>query len=162
MTTILYPTRGGDTTHRNQDWAFALAKERRARLLLLYVSNVHFLDHMLTPVPIDRVWAELDELGEFLLTMAQDRADKVGVTAEKALRHGRFRDAIKSVIREENVATVVLGRPAQNTAITTAEYLQELAEELTAETNVEVYLIHEGQVVDHLQPESNTKDKNEN
>lgn len=161
MTTILYPTRGGDTTHRNQDWVFALAKERQARLLLLYVSNVHFLDHMLTPVPIDRVWAELDELGEFLLTMAQDRADKVGVTAEKTVRHGRFREALKEVIKVEGVSVVILGRPAQDTALTTPEYLQELAEELTAEIGVEVYLIHEGRVVDHLQPESNTKDMNE-
>ncbi|NIP28170.1 MAG: universal stress protein, partial [Phycisphaerae bacterium] len=145
MTTILYPTRGGDTTHRNQDWTFALAKKRQARLLLLYVSNVRFLDNMLTPVSIDSVWKELDELGEFLLTMAQDRAEKVGVTAEKTLRHGSFRNALKSVIQEENVSTVVLGRPAQDTAITTTEYLEEVAHFLIAETGVEVYLIHEGQ-----------------
>jgi len=156
MTTVLYPTRGGDNTHRNQDWAFSLAKERQARMLLLYVSNVHFLDHMLTPISIDRVWEELDELGEFLLTMAQDRAEDAGVTAEKAIRHGRFRDALKEVINEENVSTVVLGRPAQDTAITTTEYLQELAQQLTAESGVEVFLVHEGQVVNHFQPRSNS------
>jgi nucleotide-binding universal stress UspA family protein len=157
MTTILYPTRGGDSTHRNQDWAFSLAKEKNARLILLYVSNVRFLDTMLTPVPIERVWEELDELGEFLLTMAQDRADKVGVTAEKVLRHGGFRAALKEVIEEESVSTVVLGRPAQDTAITTTEYLEEVAQFLIAETGVEVYLIHEGQIVEHTQPGNNSK-----
>ena len=153
MTTILYPTRGGDNTHRNQDWAFSLATEQEARLLLLYVSNVRFLEHMLTPVSIDRVWEELDALGEFLLTMAQDRADRVGVTADKAIRHGGFREALKAVIEEEDVSVVVLGRPAQETAITTVDYIQNVAEYLTAETGVEVYLIHEGQVVEHLLPQ---------
>ena len=151
MVTILYPTRGGNVTHRNQDWTFALAKERQARLILLYVSNVHFLDHMLTPISIDRVWEEMDELGDFLLTMAQDRADQVGVSAEKIIRHGRFREAVKAVIEEEKVSVVVLGRPTQETAITTAEYIQEVGEYLAAETRVEVFVIHEGEVVTHLQ-----------
>jgi hypothetical protein len=121
---------------------------------LLYVSNVRFLEHMLTPVSIDRVWKELDALGEFLLTMAQDRADRVGVTADKAIRHGGFREALKAVIEEEDVSVVVLGRPAQETAITTVDYIQNVAEFLTAETGVEVYLIHEGQVVEHLLPQA--------
>lgn len=150
MVTILYPTRGGNVTHRNQDWVFALAKERQARLILLYVSNVHFLDYMPTPVSIDRVWEEMDELGDFLLTMAQDRADRVGVSAEKMIRHGRFRDAIKAVIQEKAVSTVILGRPTEDTAITTPELIQEVAEYLSAETNVEVYVIDEGQVLNHL------------
>ncbi len=150
MRTILYPTRGGDTTHRNQDWVFSQTKESAAKLILLYVSNVRFLDMLRTPVGIDRVWEELDSMGDFLLTMGQDRAEQVGVTAEKAIRHGRFREALKEVIKEENVTTVVLGRPAQGTAITTAEYIQDIAEYLTAETDVEVYLIHEGKVIDHF------------
>lgn len=151
MTTILYPTRGGDTTYLNQDWVFSLVKETQARLIFLYVSNVRFLDRMPTPIDIDRVWEELDEMGEFLLTMAQDRADKVGISADKAIRHGRFREALKEVIEEEDVSTVVLGRPAHGTAITTAEYIQEIAAYLTTETDVEVYLIHDGQVVEHIQ-----------
>jgi hypothetical protein len=86
--------------------------------------------------------------------MAQDRADKVGVTAEKALRHGSFRDALIEVINKENVSIVVLGRPAQYTAITTAVYIIGVAKKLTAETGVEVYLLHEGQVIEHIQPGS--------
>ncbi|MGD8806483.1 MAG: hypothetical protein PVH65_11560, partial [Chloroflexota bacterium] len=46
MATVLYPTRGGDSTHSNQDWACDLAKERNARLIFLYVSNVSFLDRL--------------------------------------------------------------------------------------------------------------------
>ena len=156
MATILYPTRGGDTTHRNQDWVFSFTKENNARLILLYVSNVRFLDTLTNTVGVERVREELDELGDFLLTMGQDRADKVGVTADKALRHGRFREALKDVIEQENVSTVVLGRPAQGTAITTAEYIQEIAEYLTAETDVEVYLMHEGKVIDHILPRKGT------
>lgn len=152
MTTILYPTRGGSAPYRNQDWVFALAQERKARLLLLYVSNVHFLDTMPSPVSIERVWEEVDELGEFLLTMAQERADKTGVTAEIAIRHGVFREAVKAVIKGEGVSVVVLGLPIPDTAVTTAASLQGVAEYLTAETGVEIFLIHEGKVVNHLLP----------
>lgn len=152
MTTILYPTRGGDTTHRNQDWVFSFAKEQKARLILLYVSNVRFLDKLPTTIDLDRVWEEIDEMGDFLLTMAQDRADKVEVTADKVIEHGGFREALKTVIEAEDVSAVILGRPATDNAHTTPEYLQMVAEFLTTETEVEVFLIHEGQVVEHILP----------
>jgi nucleotide-binding universal stress UspA family protein len=98
MATVLYPTRGGDRTHRNQDRAAALAKERNARLIFLYVSNVSFLDRLGGPVRVDILEDELDDLGEFLLAMAQERAEKSGVKTERVIRHGRFRPALADVI----------------------------------------------------------------
>jgi hypothetical protein len=72
MTTILRPTRGGEASYPNQDRAIKLAKERDADLLLLYVANVHFLDRLAGPVIVD-VETELEEMGEFLLALAQER-----------------------------------------------------------------------------------------
>ena len=154
MKTILYPTRGGDSTHDNQDWVFSLAKETDARLILLYVSDVRFLDNLPTTIAIDRVYEELDQMGDFLLTMAQVRAEKLGLNAEKIVKHGRFREALKETIEEEKVTTVILGRPTKGTGLTTPEYIQEIASFLTAETNVEVYLIHEGEMVEHILPDA--------
>ena len=63
MSTILYPTRGGDSTYLNQDWVFELTREEGASLLLLYVSNVRFLDLLAGPARLDLMEAELDEFG---------------------------------------------------------------------------------------------------
>ena len=154
MTAILYPTRGGDPTFLNQDWVINLALERASDLLLLYVSNVHFLDHLAGPVRVDLVEAELDELGEFLLTMAQERAEKAGQAAEIIIRQGLFREALLEVVEEYNATTVVLGYPTLDTAITTREYIHSLAEFLQKEKGIEVFVLDAGKVVEHHPPPS--------
>lgn len=148
MATILHPTRGGQSSYPNQDRAIALARERNAQLVLLYVSNVHFLDTLASPVPIDLVKAELDELGEFMLAMAQERAEKAGVTADTVLRQGMFTEALQEVIEEYEVETVILGSPADDTAVTTAEYMQELVRFLLAETSVAVIVLSGGEIIE--------------
>jgi nucleotide-binding universal stress UspA family protein len=151
MTAILYPTRGGDPTYSNQDWAISLALEREADLLLLYVSNVRFLDLLAGPVRVNLVEAELEELGEFLLTMAQERAEKAGQPAETFVRHGSFREALLEVAKEYNVSTVVLGYPTTDAAITTQEFINSVAKFLQSEIGVEVYVLETGDLVDHYQ-----------
>ncbi|MGW8319696.1 MAG: universal stress protein [Candidatus Promineifilaceae bacterium] len=158
MTAILYPTRAGDVTHRNQDRVIALAKERQAKLIFLYVSNVRFLDHIASPVPLDLVEEELDELGEFVLIMAQERAEKAGLAAEAVIRRGGFRDALKSVIGEYEVTTVVLGLPAEETAITTVDYIHDVADMLRDETGVEVLIIDQGEIVESFSDRGGSSD----
>lgn len=147
MATILYPTRGGDSTHRNQDRAVALAKERHAQLLFLYVSNISFLDRVAAPVDLDLVREELDELGEFLLAMAQERAAKNGIAAGAVVRHGTFQEVLLEVIEEYDVTTVLLGMPSQKTAITTQEYIDNLATRLRTATGVEVLILDQGTTI---------------
>ena len=155
MATILHPTRGGQSSYANQDKAIALARERNERLVLLYVSNVHFLDTLASPVPIDLVKAELDELGEFMLAMAQERAEKAGVMTDAAVRQGMFNQALIEVIEEFGVETVVLGSPADDTAVMTAESVQELVRFLLAQTSTEVIVLHDGEIVGEHSREGN-------
>lgn len=157
MATVLYPTRGGDSTHRNQDWACALAKERNARLIFLYVSNVSFLDRLGGTARVDILEEQLDDLGEFLMAMAQERAERSGVESDRVVRHGRFRPAISEVIEEYGVSTLVLGRPARDTANTTAEYISLVAQTMAAECNVEVFVVYEGEVVEQYPPGAPTE-----
>ena len=149
MSTILYPTRGGESTHLNQDWVFEFTREEGASLLLLYVSNVRFLDLLAGPARLDLMEAELDELGEFLLAMAQERAETAGVAAGTIVRRGSFRDALKEVLLEHQATTVVLGYPSQETAFTTHDFINTLAQFLQNEFAVEVYVIDEGEIVEH-------------
>ena len=152
MTTILYPTRGGESAYQNQDWAMSLAREREADLLLLFVTDVHFLDRIAAPVRLDLVEAEMEDLGAFLVAMAQERVEKAGLKAETAVRSGEFVSALEEIIQEKGISVVVLGRPTEDTGITTEGYVNDVARRLQASSNVEVYVIGEGRMVIHLLP----------
>ena len=158
MTTILYPTRSGASAYLNQDWAVELAKERGADLVLLYVSNVHFLNLITGPVNLDLVESEMEVLGEFLLAMAQERVEKIGFEAETVVRSGEFVSALEEVIEEKGVSVVVLGCPTDDTGITSEGYIVRVAEKLLADLNVEVFVVGEGRVVVHLPPTLKAED----
>jgi len=146
MTTILCPTRGGKESHPNQDFAINLAKERDADLLFMYVSNIQLISRSGPPIVVD-IAEELDELGDFLLSMAQERAEKSGVVAKVAVRRGIFSEVLREVIVENKVTTVVLGSSRKETGIVTYEHLQELSMELSQELGVEFIVVQDGEVV---------------
>jgi nucleotide-binding universal stress UspA family protein len=149
--TLLCPTRGGEASYPNQDQAIALAKERDAHLIFLYVSNVHFLDLTAAPKVFD-IEAELDEMGDFLLAMAQERAAKAGLEADAIVRRGEFRETLKEVIEEHQVTTVVLGAAGKETGVLTEEYIDALSEELCHETGTEFIVVHQGEIVKFCTP----------
>jgi nucleotide-binding universal stress UspA family protein len=148
MGTILCPTRGGEASHPNQDRAISLAKQRGERLIFLYVSDVRFLFKG-SGALLGSLETELDEMGEFLLLMAQERAEKQGVQAEREVRRGSFREAIADVIDDHQVTTVVFGTPGQEHRVTTEDYLEALADDLTEELGVEVMMTKDGELVRH-------------
>ena len=104
-------TRGGEASYRTQDKAIALAKDKKADLLFLYVIDLQFLDMTAAPIVVD-VEDEVHDMGEFLLLMAKERAAKQGVTAQTVCQKGRVRREITKAIRKYKVSLVVLGRPA--------------------------------------------------
>lgn len=143
---ILCPTRGGEGSYPNQDRAIAIAKERGVGVLFLYISNVEFLDLTASPVLVD-VEHEMDEMGEFMLAMAQERAEKVGVPASAIIKHGHFREALVEAIKEFQIDTVVLGSSAGGTGIVTVSYLEDLIDEISGKTGVEFIVVDQGKVV---------------
>lgn len=148
MATILYPTRGGDTAHRNQDRAIAIAQEMGASLLLLYVSNVRFLDRLAAPAKAHIVEAELEEFGEFMLAMVKERAEKAGVQAETVIRRGAFHQALRELIAEREITAAILGWPSHDTGSTTVEVISDVARMLAADFGLEVFVIHDGEIVE--------------
>jgi nucleotide-binding universal stress UspA family protein len=150
MAMILCPTRGGQASYPNQDRAIAIAKERSAGLLFLYVANVSFLDRFASPLLVD-VETELEEMGEFLLAMAQERAEKAGVKAQTEVRRGRFRYAIKDVIQLYEISSLVLGTAVGQTGVTTLDYVEEVSRWILKETGVEVIIVHQGEIIEHHQ-----------
>ena len=118
-----------------------MAKERGDELLFLFVVDTHFLDKTERAVRPGVVTAEMEKMGEFLLTMAQERAQKQGVAASYVLRHGDLRHELKAAAREEVVDLVVLGQPAGTGSAFASADLEAFAAEIEAETGVEARII---------------------
>ena len=148
MKTILYPTRGGQTSYPNQDAVIALAKEGNAKLIFLYVSNVKFLEKLGHVSHARVVEEELEDLGEFLLTMACERAENTGWKAEAVVRQGVFLEAVNEIIHEHQVDTFIIGAPGSTHAVTTTDFLQNLIREIKETNQIEVLVIQDGHLID--------------
>jgi nucleotide-binding universal stress UspA family protein len=148
---ILCPTRGGKDSYPNQDRAVALAKERGVELLFVYITNVEFLDLTAAPKLID-IEHEIDEMGEFMLAMAQERAEQAGVSASTLVKHGHFHEVLIEVIGEYKIGTVVLGSSAGETGVVTASYVQDLMDEIGGKTGVEFIVLDQGEIVKTYKP----------
>lgn len=146
MTTILCPTRGGPRSYANQDRAAALAKENDATLIFLYINDVTFLNQVASPILVD-MEAEMEEMGEFLLTMAQDRAAQLGVEAQTVVRRGVFSEVIGKVIRDFDVDILLLGSSGEEEGLTTPEFIRKVAQKLATKHNIEVMVLHKGEIL---------------
>ena len=134
MTTILCPTRGGEGSGPNQEAAVRIAAERNARLVFLYVSNVHFLDHSAGPIDLVVIENQLDEVGDFILTIAEEKAEAKGVETEGIVKRGEFRMALEEVIEDRpDTIAVVFGSAVKETSHTTPDYIEPLYEHLARE-----------------------------
>ena len=143
---ILCPTRGGKDSYPNQGRAIAIARERGVDVLFLYVTNVEFLGLTAAPKLID-IEEEMDEMGEFMLAMAQERAEKAGVNARILVKRGQFREVLIDVIEEHQIDTIVLGSSAGGTGMVTGEYVHKLAEEIRGKTGCEFIVVDQGVIV---------------
>lgn len=140
MGKILCATRGGEASYRTQDQAIELARQRGDEVLFLYVVNIDFLNKTAAPIVVD-VATEIEHLGGFLLAMACEWAQKQGVGATFIVRHGKLRDELKAVAREQAVDLVVLGQPAGAGGAFVPADLEAFAAEIEAETGVEVMIV---------------------
>lgn len=148
MKTILYPTRGGQTSYLNQDAVIEFAKEENAKLIFLYVSNVQFLEKLGHVRHGNVVEEELEDLGEFLLTMACERARKADWKAEACVRQGAFLEAVNEVIQEKQVDTLIIGAPGSTHAVTTMSFLQNLIQSIKEIHHIEILVIQDGELID--------------
>jgi hypothetical protein len=143
MGKILCATRGGPAAAQAQNAAIALAKDQGSALLFLFVADADFLQRSISAVRPDVVEAELQSMGEFLLLVAQERAQMQGIEAEILVRSGPLRSELVATIRQENVTTVVLGKPAGEESIFELKGLRSLAASLEEETNVTVVIAND-------------------
>jgi len=140
MDVILCATRGGEASQRTQEAAIGLAKDRGAKIVFIFVSDVGFLNRFSAP-RVPSMEEEMEHLGEFLLLLAKERAEKAGVEADYMVKTGGLEQALIEAAEECGASLVVLGRPAED-SVTTIEYLeQELLPAIEQATGVETMLV---------------------
>ena len=155
---ILCPTRGGEASYSNQDKAIEIAAERGCSIVFLYVSNINFLLNLRSPMMAKNIQEDLDDMGEFLLTVAQERAEKKNVKAEIVLKHGGFYNALKDVIEEERISTLLIGSSVDDKGYTTSEYLNHLVGKIREISNVEIFITNQGEIVKHVKAEDSSSE----
>jgi nucleotide-binding universal stress UspA family protein len=143
MGKILCPTRGGEGSHRTQEAAIAMAKERGDDLVFLYVIDLDFLNRTERAVRPDVVAEEMRRMGEFLLSLAQERAQSQGVDASYILREGEVQSEIKAAAVDEGATLVILGQSEEDDPACKfdPEKLFKFAENIEAETGIEALVI---------------------
>lgn len=140
METILCATRGGEASLKTQQHAIALAKERGARLMFFFVYDTRFLDTYTAP-HVPAIDGELQKMGEFLLLMAKERAEKEGVEAGIVVREGKFSEELIGAVRETGASLVIVGHPAAK-SVTTMDFLEnKLAAAVREATDAEVVIL---------------------
>jgi nucleotide-binding universal stress UspA family protein len=140
MAKILCATRGGESSYQAQDAAIDLAKERGDELLFLFVVDVNFLNKTERPLRRDTVEREMDNMGEFLLLMALERAKTQGVKSSMLIRHGGFRTELLEVAMDSEIRFLVLGKPSGDESSFSLEELEKFASLVEVETNTKVII----------------------
>ena len=139
---IVCATRGGEASQVAQDLAIRLALQNGEELVFFYVADTAVLEHTSDTRPHE-IARDLSRMGEFILTIAQERAQEAGVQkATWVCRLGTMREELKAYLLETGAEKLVLGRPvAQGVEqVFTQTGLDEFAAELEADTGVQIIL----------------------
>ena len=145
MKKILCATRGGEASYETQDAAIQRAKETNQELIFFYAVDVEFLAHANYTLRSDVIEEELDNMGEFLMEMAVERARDKKVGARYIVKHGSLLETLCETVAEEKIGLVVLGSPGEDSAIAVTS-LDHLANEIQKRARVKVAILPESQV----------------
>jgi hypothetical protein len=110
-------------------------------VVFLYVVDTQFLGYTSHAVRPDVVATEMEHMGEFLLIMACERAQRRDVEASYRVKRGALLEALAATAVEEGVSMVALGRPAGSESRFQLAGLQELGARITELTGVETTII---------------------
>lgn len=118
-----------------------MAKREGARVLFLFVVDVEFLRLTARGVRPEVVAAELENMGEFLLALACERAAAQGVEADACVRHGPLIEALESAAIDYEVDAIAFGKPAGAGSSFSLADLQRLSDRIREETGIETYIV---------------------
>ncbi len=111
--TIVCAVYGKPSSRATATRAIDLALEHNAKLIFLHAINAEFLKSS-TPamMPLEKVYKQLHELGQFAMLILIDRAQRRGVThTEYQVRAGNVREQFLLALLEIQPEMLVIGTP---------------------------------------------------
>ncbi len=143
---IVCATRGGEGSRVVKERAMALASERNAPLVFLFVIDA---EGMADERPAaggraldDALRDELRWVGRVLLEMARGQAQRAGVASTLALREGAVRDEIIAYARSIEAGCLLLGAPRGTTAnVFGDDAIERFAKDVTEQSGVTVEIV---------------------
>lgn len=112
---IVCATRGGEASRATEDRAIALARERSAELIFLYVVDASFAYGSGGKLSFETVEDEVRAIGELVLEQATRRAKEQGVAAHRELRTGQVADEVQHFVESHrDVDTLVVGHISEH------------------------------------------------
>lgn len=140
---IVCATRGGEASRAVEDFAIQLALEANdEELVFFYVADCDVLASTTDTRPHD-ITHDLTRLGEFIVIIAQERAQAAGLTnAHWIVRLGLVREEMISYLQGSGADRLVLGRPVGKGGdqVFSDRGLDQFAMQIEAETGVKVLL----------------------
>ena len=135
MGLIVCAIRGGPVSRATQDHAIELARAGGHQLAFLHVVEQSLVD-LHSGVRSQAILEELRHLGEFIVAIAQERAQAAGVKAEGEVRLGHVPDEIIKYTRERKADFLVLGssHPSLFSRLLHGDQAGEFAQRVQAET----------------------------
>jgi nucleotide-binding universal stress UspA family protein len=139
---ILCAVRGQPESRATVTRAIDLALEYEARLTFLLVIDIQFLAQAApTMTPLQLVYRQMEDLGEFSMLILCDRAQRRGVTqADYIIRKGNIPKKLLETAASSGADLMVLGSPMRDTGrnIFTPEEFAELIQKIEQVAKIEV------------------------
>ena len=140
MGVIVCATRGGEGSRAAQLTAIQFARAEDHQLVFLYVVDKHIIgepDETLKGA----VHAEFHWVGQVMLQIACQRAERAGLIAEMAIRDGAVRDEIEKFLREKEATRLLLGAPRHTSPVFGDDAIEQFAQTIEADTGVPVQVV---------------------
>ena len=140
MSGIVCAIRGGPGSQPTIDKALEVARRRNLPVYFLYVFNLDFMHHT-SHSRADIITADMQQMGEFILMMAENLAADQDVQAEGIMRQGEVAEEISALGRELHADYVIMGRPKEERNVFTRERQRQLVSEIEEKTGAQVILV---------------------
>ena len=145
---IICAVRGQPHSRETATRAIDLALEHNARLTFFLVLGAEFMAKAApTMVPLNSVFRQLQDMGEFAMLILCDRARRRGVEqVDYLIRTGDIPEQVRQFAIEAQAEMMVLGRPKQSAgkSVFVPDEFDCFVEELERDANIRVVqVIHE-------------------